>query len=312
MRIVIVGGGGFIGTNLIIYLNQCGYDTVCCDKYECLYKQQGTVYHTISSDKQYSDILEPGDLVFYLQWNGTSVTSTDTITRTINNNIVPLVCFFDICKQKGVERLIFSSSGGTVYGITGDAPIRESQKLNPISSYGIQKVTAELYISLLSREYDLKSTILRISNPYGPGQRPFAGQGVVATYLACALTNKPFTLRGDGKEIRDYIYIDDLTQALEKIITYEGDEKIFNIGSGNGCSLAELIKIMDSVLISSGKQTAEKLYIPKAPTDVTSNILDCSLIKKATGWQASTDLYSGIEKMLKKWDREKELFNIGE
>ncbi len=311
MRVVVVGGNGFIGTNLVRRLKQDNFDVVCCDKFDTGRYEEGVEYHIIQSDDQYQEILQPDDTVFYLQWNGVPMTSVDVITETLNNNIVSIVGFLEICRQKKVKRFIFSSSGGTVYGIPEVVPIVEDHRLRPISSYGIQKVTAEHYIQLLGRQNGIETLILRISNPYGPGQRAFSGQGVIATYLASALTGATFTLRGDGEEIRDYIYIDDLSDALVRTIDYNGAKTVFNIGSGEGYSLKRLIEVMDTVLSENHLPMVKKEYIPKPSTDVTCNVLDCSLAEKELFWSSDTQMHVGVQRMLESWNPETGAFEVG-
>lgn len=305
MRIVIVGGLGFIGKNLISALVSDNHTVVCCDVAQNI-SISNAEYHCISDVSDYENILEPDDCVIYLQWYGVPV--SDAIIRSLNNNVIDTIRFLDICQRKKVSRFIFSSSGGTVYGVPCYTPIDEAHRLSPISSYGIQKVAVEQYIRLLSKQSGLKSFILRISNPYGPGQRCFSGQGVIATYLASAITGKEFVIRGDGNDVRDYIYIDDLVSAFKAVIGYEGGYDTFNVGSGVGHSLNELVFVMNEVLNECGYTQPELTHIPCDINDVPVNVLNCELLAKEMKGISATDIKSGLVKTLKSWDSTKEAF----
>lgn len=305
MRIVIVGGLGFIGKNLISALVCDNHTVVCCDVVENV-KIRNTEYHCISDVNDYENILEPDDCVIYLQWYGVPV--SDAIIRSLNNNVIDTVRFLDICQKKSISRFIFSSSGGTVYGVPCYTPIDEAHRLSPISSYGIQKVAVEQYVRLFAKQSGIKSYILRISNPYGPGQRCFSGQGVIATYLASAITGKKFVIRGDGNDVRDYIYIDDLISAFKAVIDYKGGYDTFNVGSGVGYSLNELVFVMNEVLNECGYTQPELTHIPCDINDVPVNVLNCELIEKEMKNISATDIKTGLLKTLRSWDSTKETF----
>lgn len=146
--------------------------------------------------------------------------------------VKPSLRLLEACVKEHVKKVVFFSSGGTVYGVSKTLPIREDDLGQPISSYGIQKQAMERYFQFYQYCYALPIEILRIANPYGRYQRPFAKQGLIANMLGRYMTGSPIEVWGDGQVIRDYIYVDDVIDAAEKVLHYDGEYNVFNIGSG--------------------------------------------------------------------------------
>lgn len=209
-----------------------------------------------------------------------------------------------MCMEKSVERFIFSSSGGSIYGIPQIIPINEKHETNPISTYGICKLVIEKYLEMYARLFDSKIIILRIANPYGKYQKPFSGQGVIATFLANNFLNNEVEVWGDGNAYRDYIWIEDVTDAIEKAVTYCGKEQIFNIGSGKGHNVNEVIQITQNV---TGNQM-KVIYQPSTAAEIGKNVLDCTLAKQELNWIPKVELYEGICKMCRMWNTKERAF----
>jgi UDP-glucose 4-epimerase len=174
-------------------------------------------------------------------------------------------------------------------------PIGEDHPTDPISSYGIVKLAIEKYLRLFYHLHGLDYTVLRISNPYGPYQNPVSQQGVISVFLHRIYTGRPITIWGDGSVVRDYLYVSDLIDALEAVSRTETEGKVFNIGSGHGVSLQELIGLMTSVL---GERPAVE-YLPSRALDVPASVLDVSRARRELGWEPKTDLQEGIART---WD----------
>jgi UDP-glucose 4-epimerase len=217
--------------------------------------------------------------------------SNENILTDIDNNIYPTIKLLDACIRSKISRFFFVSSGGTVYGNTSVISIPESHPNNPISAYGVHKLAIEKYVQLYNHLYGLDYSIIRISNPYGPKQMPFKPQGVIATFMALAMSNKTIELWGDGTVIRDFIYINDLIDAIEKIIEYKGSAKLFNIGRGEGISILTVIEKISKIL----DKNIDIKRIPAEKHDASVNVLDISLLKKETGWIPCTKLEDGLK-----------------
>jgi UDP-glucose 4-epimerase len=142
--------------------------------------------------------------------------------------------------------------------------------------------------------YGITGIILRVSNPYGARQRPESGQGAISTFIHRALKNKELEIWGDGNVVRDYLFIDDVATAFERAVRYEGPERIFNIGSGQGKSLNEIISILEILL----GQPLKKNYINSRPYDVPVNILNTSRASRELGWSPSVSLNDGLKRTI--------------
>ncbi len=308
MRIVVIGGNGFIGSNIVRYFCKNGHSVVSCDSRYPRYVCDGVEYISVS-DKcvtSYEDILQPGDYVILLRWYGVAATSVSEQIVSTEFNIIDTMRIMEICARKQVHAVVFSSSGGTVYGIPQYIPIDEGHPTHPLSLYGNQKLMIENYIQMVARLNGLRAYVLRISNPYGPGQEPFRGQGVIATFLADTLMNRPIEIWGKGTENRDYVYIDDLAECFEKLIAYAGDEVVFNVGSGIETSINQII---ESVEMVTGKDVV-KIYKQEKLCQVSSNVLNCKRAEKELDWKAHTKLNDGIKKMKMCWDEHDKCFRI--
>ncbi len=198
----------------------------------------------------------------------------------------------ELCRQHGVRKIVFVSSGGTVYGVSRSIPLDESHPTDPICSYGIHKLAIEKYLCLSHRLHGLDYCIVRPSNLYGPRQRLDVAQGAVAVFLDRASRGKPIQVWGDGSVVRDYVYVEDAAEALLKAAAFEGEQKIFNIGSGVGTSLKALIEAIEALL---GHPVPVEYGAPRS-LDVPANVLDTSLARRHLGWSARTPLAEGLRR----------------
>jgi UDP-glucose 4-epimerase len=239
--------------------------------------------------------LKDADIVFHFVGTTLPQSSTENPTYDIETNVLASVRLLDACVKHGVKRIMFSSSGGTVYGIPRRTPIPEDHPNDPICSYGITKLAIEKYIALYHRLYGLDYRIIRFANPYGPRQRMHSSQGAVAVFLGNALENRPITIWGDGTAQRDYIYIDDAVEACVRLVAGDYAPGIYNVGSGRATALNELVETIKRV---TGKSLAVK-YAPARKIDVPVNVLDITKVSAALKWSPSTKLADGIERTWK-------------
>jgi len=236
------------------------------------------------------NLLANKDVLFHFACSSLPGTPIEKIDDDIRDNIERTVKFFQVAASCGIKKIVFPSSGGTVYGPCKTLPITEESPTNPICSYGITKLAVEKYLILLHKVYGIDYLIFRISNPYGPGQNPQGKQGLIANVISRLLMNKPITVFGEGKTVRDYIYIDDVAQAFLFALQANIKNEIFNIGSGIGFSINEVINLISDLLNKKLKVLRDKDRI----TDVDANILDIRKFCSRTNWKPETTFEKGL------------------
>lgn len=307
---IIVGGAGFIGRNILQRFIDAGIDVCVYDKYhpdgenDSFFKGIPYICGDLSDQKGFLRIISKGDTVIHLLSTSYPNNSNINIYQDAHDNILPGVMLAEACVKKEAGKVIFASSGGAVYGQPCYVPIDENHPLNPVSSYGIHKLAVEKYLKLIYKLYGIRTVSLRISNPYGAWQRPFSGQGFIATALACVKMDRMVEIWGDGNATRDYVYISDVAEAFYKALFYDGEYSVFNIGSGIGKSVND---ILDEIQETEGK-SIKKEYYPKTSAEVGKNILDCSRAKEYLGWSPATGLHEGLQKMSAMWDGTKKMY----
>lgn len=289
-RVALIGAGGFFGTNLARHLAPQVTELRCFGLHQSFPEaMRGLTWVSGDMADVHAEVLSGCDTVIHLA--STSAPGTDLdISADAEANVMASLRLFDRCATAGVKRLVFISSGGTVYGIPTHLPIPESAPTEPITAYGVAKLAIEKYLEVYSRLRGLDYRVLRISNLYGPYQTTAKKQGVVAAFLAKALRGEPLEIWGDGQVVRDYVYVADAAEAVLAAMRHEGRERVFNIGGGMGLSLNEVIAAIESLL---GRHL-DKRYKPGRPVDVPVNILDCALAKLELGWTARTDFDQGL------------------
>jgi UDP-glucose 4-epimerase len=189
-----------------------------------------------------------------------------------------------------VRRIVFISSGGTVYGEPVYLPIDEKHPTNPLVSYGITKLAIEKYLQLFERMHGIKAITLRVANPYGERQRVETAQGAVGVFLHRALKGKSRDIWGDGSVTRDYIHVSDVAEAFVKALEYTGNKNVFNISSGVGTSLNELLCVLENAI---GKPI-ERRYLPGRSFDVPINVLNNNLAHEELNWSPVMSMEKGI------------------
>jgi UDP-glucose 4-epimerase len=240
--------------------------------------------------------LHNADFVFHLASTTLPSTSNESISYDLESNLVATVKILEAAVSAGVRRLVFVSSGGTVYGIARQVPISETHPTDPICSHGIQKLSIEKYLYLFRAMKGLDSMILRVSNMYGESQDCNKPVGAVAHFVAKAIGRMPLEIWGDGTTTRDYVHVDDVVKALVMAAKYEGAERLFNIGTGRGTSLAELVDLLRErtpwpVAISYG---AARSF------DVPENVLDVGRARSELLWIPEVTLERGLDKVVQR------------
>ncbi|HYW85712.1 MAG TPA: NAD-dependent epimerase/dehydratase family protein, partial [Spirochaetia bacterium] len=247
MRIVVFGGGGFIGSAVTDRLLRDGHDMRIFERPRVTpYRQFGNAEHV---EWVTGDMLSPHDLasavdgmdaVLHLASSTLPKSSNDDTVFDVQSNLVAALQLLNAMAAGKVGRIVFISSGGTVYGEPRYLPIDEKHPTNPLVSYGITKLAIEKYMLLYERMHGIRTTILRVANAYGERQRVETAQGAVSVFLHHALRRQVIEIWGDGSATRDFIYVGDIAEAFVRALSYDGDARVLNISSGTGVSLNDL------------------------------------------------------------------------
>lgn len=293
-RIIITGGSGFIGSNLIsALLERESFDIVTIDHKKFNNEKIKTFVGNFSDKEFISKIINENDTVIHLACTTVTHTAENNRQKDIEDNIIGTVNLLDVCKEKKIKKIIFASSGGTVYGkIDYDHQSKETDCIRPVSAYGIMKATTENYIKLYNKLYNLPYIIIRISNPYPRLQFSKSKPGAVDIFLDSFINGKEINIFGDGKSERDYIFIDDLIKFIISIIEKRILDETFNAGSGKSTSIESLLETVESV---TGKKTKIN-YMKSKNFEVEKVSLDISKAKKELEWQPEYTIEKGIMK----------------
>ena len=237
--------------------------------------------------------LEGCDVCFHCASTLLPQTSNSNPIFDIETNLKGAVTLLNAAVKANVKKIIFISSGGTVYGKPTTLPIEESHPTKPICSYGIIKLAIEHYLALYEHLYGLQSVVLRLANPFGPRPAENAQQGVIACFLKQAITKGCITVWGDGTVIRDYIYISDVIEAFLCALHYTGDERIFNISSAEGRSVNEVILAIEQAL----KKPVKRVYTASRSCDVPANVLAIARAQACLGWSPKVAFQEGVDNL---------------
>lgn len=213
--------------------------------------------------------------------------------KDFSDNLYMVNKHLDSIAKLNVKKYIYISSGGTIYGQTDKPMISESEQNFPLSPYGITKMACERYVHLYNITHGLPTCIVRPSNIYGPGQKPFRGQGFVSTALGLAYKNEPVKVFGDGNHVRDYLYIDDFCDAIDAVIKTGENGAIYNVGSEIGLSINDVIEAINELLHAEGGELKRE-YLEARPFDVKNNVLDSKKLREISGWKPTTNFKDGL------------------
>lgn len=301
MNYLVLGGGGFQGRHLCRRLVSKGDRVRVFNKAShnaMLSVDRLTGVEWITGDFEDASAVESAlqgvDVIFHLISTTLPKTSNENPVHDVMTNIVPTIRLLEMARQHGVKKVIYFSSGGTVYGTPNTIPITEDHPTLPICSYGIHKCTIEQYLHLYQVLYGLDYAVMRISNPYGPNQGLGRGQGVVAVFLDKLIRGESIEIWGDGSVVRDYVYVGDVIEAALSLVEYQGPHKVFNIGSGQGKSLITLITEIADLLECEPDVT----YLPARSLDVPANVLDISRANRELCWRPRMEFRDGLEQLI--------------
>lgn len=297
MKILIFGGGGFIGSAIADRLLSDGHSLRIFERPRVEpYRQfrHGEIVEWVTGDlmsnHDVGEAIDGMDVVLHLVSTTIPKTSNDDPIYDVQSNLVATLQMLNAMVERKVSRLVFISSGGTVYGPPEYLPVDERHPTEPQVSYGITKLALEKYLLMYQHLHGIKTTILRVTNPYGQRQRVETAQGAIGVFLSRALKNQTVEIWGDGSVTRDYIYVADVADAFAAALAYEGPKSVFNISSGKGVTLNDLLSRIERALGTP----IDKEYQPGRPYDVPVSVLDNSLASKELDWSPKVSLEEGL------------------
>jgi UDP-glucose 4-epimerase len=293
---LVVGGNGFLGSHLVDALSEAGHRVTAFDRFSTGVQN----YRSPAARMLPGDFLSRSDLesavsgheaVFHFLATTSPVTAEADPTLDIRTNVTQTIELLSACVSEGVKHVYFASSGGAIYGTQAShSGFSETSPTAPSSPYGIGKLTIEHYLRYFRVKHGLKSTSLRISNPYGPRQHPIRKQGLIPIALGQVARGENVPRYGDGSMVRDYIFVRDLMQMIVTLVDADPRHDVYNLGSGHGYSITQVLEAVSAV-------TGEPVNVHEIPTPATfvdRVVLDVGRFNKEFGGGSLTRLEDGI------------------
>jgi UDP-glucose 4-epimerase len=305
LRVLVTGAAGFIGSHLCDRLvadghRVTGLDDLSTGKLANLaVARKSKLFGFSNFDITSPDLVrlverEAPDVVLHLAAQMDVRKSVEDPLHDTRTNVLGTVNVLEACTRNQVPRLVFASSGGTVYGTPPKLPASERMTLHPSSPYGSAKAAAETYVAAYQRLHGLPGCSLRLGNVYGPRQDPHGEAGVVSIFGGALVKGRPTRIFGDGTSVRDYVYVDDVVDAFLRCLGGKGDGRRLNIGSGTGTSIRAL---HTAVARAVGAPDAPE-FAPVRAGELHSIVLDIGQARRALGWEPSVGLEQGLAQTL--------------
>jgi UDP-glucose 4-epimerase len=295
-KCLVLGANGFIGSHLVDALVKAGHEVRAFDRFG---KTAPKFLAGPKIELYKGDFLNLDDLkravtgmeyVFHFISTTTPITAENDPLIDVDTNIKMSINLFAECAKQGVKKVIFASTGGAIYGSTTGEPIPETTLPQPISPYAIGKLTIEHYLRYFHTKAGLDSLVFRISNPYGERHARHAKQGVINVFLEQIAAGQPITILGDGNTVRDYIYVTDIANMIAS--SFEtAKEQVYNLGSGHGSSINELIAAMEQIV----DKPIQKVYKDNPATFINKIVLNTDRFQQELAIQPAVDLTAGIK-----------------
>ncbi len=308
MKILVTGGAGFIGSHIVDRLIKDGHEIVILDDLSSGNKKninsKAQFYKLNIQDAEIETVFknEQPDLVNHHAAQMDVRRSVADPLFDAKTNVLGTLNILQNCVKYKIKKVIFASSGGAIYGEQKIFPASESHPLKPISPYGITKLVAEHYLYYYKTVYGLDFTALRYANVYGPRQNPFGEAGVVAIFINKMLNDEQPVINGDGRQTRDYVYVDDVVNANIMAVADKIPEDIFNIGTGIETSVNEIFHYVKNII---GLHINEK-HGPAKTGEQQRSVLKCARAKEMLKWELKTSLEDGLRKTFEYFNEEKE------
>ncbi len=299
-RILVIGGAGFIGGHVVKSLIDAGLNLAVYD----LHAQPSSIdieWHSgsITDLSLMASVVADRDAVVFLANASLPGSSIASLSMEIQSHVRDTLRVAEVCAELGVKHFVFASSGGTVYGHC-PAPgtgLVETALTQPQNAYGVSKLAIEHYLRLLSGKADMRTTSLRISNPYGEGQRAVRGQGFIAAAIQRAMDGSELEIWGDGLVERDFIHVSDVAAAILATLRSDNPPDVVNIGTGQATSLKSIVEMVEAACGTS----IDTRYYPGRRIDIERNVLDIARAQNTLDWSPRIVLEDGLTQTVAWW-----------
>ena len=300
-RVSVFGGLGFIGSHICRSLVNQGHVVRIFDRSGESRELINDFAHTVEivegDISRLDDIdraLAGATVLINLVHTTVPGSSMKDPAYDVTSNVANAARWLERLGQTNLRKVIYFSSGGTVYGLPERIPITEEHPTNPLNSYGITKLAIEKYTAMYASRFGIDYCLVRPSNVYGPGQRLHHGQGVIGIMANHALRGERLEVWGEGTDQRDYLFIADLVDAIQRLLRYNGPRRVFNVSSGIGHSVLDVTEVLRQEITPP----PEVVHLPPRGFDVPVNILDSTRLRQETGWVPTVDFEEGIRRTI--------------
>lgn len=304
MKILVTGGAGFIGSHIVDNYLKAGHKVVVADnlstgKKENINPQAKFYLLDINNKEKVQKIFqqEKPDILNHHAAQKNVRTSVKNPILDAKINILGSINLIESARKNKIKKVIFASSGGAIYGDTENIPTLENEKEQPVSPYGVAKLSFEKYLHYYFIQYKIPYLALRYANVYGPRQDPKGEAGVVAIFCQNLINKKPSKIFGDGKQTRDFVYVKDVAQANLKALKNNFTGAI-NIGSGREIDINNLYQLLAEIINS---QLAPAQHFSALPGEQRQSCLDINKAKKILKWQPKINLKQGLAQTAKSY-----------
>jgi UDP-glucose 4-epimerase len=297
MKVLVTGGAGFIGSHLVDRLVQEGHEVVVVDnlstgKRRNLNRAARFFKLDIQSwrlERVFRN--ERPNIVMHLAAQMDVRKSVEDPIFDAQVNVLGMLNVLQQSIKRGVRKFVFSSSGGAIYGEQEIYPVPETHVMRPLSPYGISKLCGEQYLSYYQRVSGLQTVSLRYANVYGPRQDPDGEAGVVAIFIQKLLNNEQAIVYGNGRQTRDFIYVDDVVEANLAVMSQE-TQGTYNVGTGEETSINDLLRI----LIAHTNSTCKEVHGPAKNGEQVRSVIDSTKLRQELSWESRTELREGLKR----------------
>ena len=296
-KLLITGGAGFIGSNLVDTLIDKGHEVTVIDNLSSGKKEnvnkKATFFEVDITDKDsLRGVFEKfsPEAIFHLAAQVSVRVSCEKPAEDVKTNVIGTINLLELAVQNKVKKFIFSSTGGAIYGDGVDRPTIEEAKEDPVSPYGINKLSSEKFISFFAKSSSLQTVCLRYANVYGKRQDPHGEAGAVAIFAGLMLKGKPVTIYGSGEQTRDFVYVSDVVEA--NLAALDSDQSdTYNVGTGIETNINDIANLMKEIT----KSTGEIKHATGKPGEQLNSALSFAKIKENLGFEPKTKLQEGLE-----------------
>jgi len=308
MDILITGGAGFIGSNVVDALVEKGHKAVVVDDLSTGKKENlNPNAQFFNIDLRDKDALEEvfqnirPEVIYHIAAQIDVRKSVADPAFDASVNIIGSINLFELAVKYNVRRIIFSSTGGALYGEPKNLPADENTLVAPLAPYGVSKYCTEQYLNYFKRMYGIEKVILRYANIYGPRQDPLGEAGVIAIFTGRILNGEEPIIYGDGNQTRDYVYVEDIVRT--NLLAMDGKQGIYNIGTSIETSVNELAKMFSTIL----NKDIKPVYEPPRKGEVQRIALDGTKANKELGFRPQFSLEEGLRKTIKWYEENNNL-----